>query len=272
MQIGILGTVSLTVTGRQQQIRADKRRALLATLALEAGRAISHEELVDELWSGQRLNNARNALQAHASRLRRVLEDHGSASLLSVRNGYLLDIPRESIDSNRFMDLATAGSAALHHDPARAMELFNAALQLWRGPALLDAGEGLRCRGAAALFDERRLAVWEDLISARLAVGEEDHAIPELRQLVAQHPLRERLRDQLMLALYRSGRQGEALDQFHQTRRLLDQELGLRPGLPLQRRYSAILAQDPALSLPSAVWSHRREPATTSAPAAGRSR
>ncbi len=134
-----------------------------------------------------------------------------------------------------------------------------AGLHLFRGPALLDAGDGLRCRSAAALFDERRLAVWEDLISARLAIGDERRAVAELKQLVGQHPLHERFRDQLMLALYRSGRQSDALELFHQTRRLLDQELGLRPGLALQRRYAEILAQDPALTLPSAVWTGQRE-------------
>lgn len=259
MQIGILGTVFVTVSGKQHEIRASKVRTMLATLALEAGRAISHVELVDELWSGQPLGNARNALQAHATRLRRVLARQGPSPLRSVGNGYLLDIPRESIDGNSFLDLAAQGATALPHRPERAMELLHAGLQLWRGPALLDAGDGLRCRAAAALFDERRLTVWEDLISARLSVGDERRAVPELRQLVAQHPLHERFRDQLMLALYRSGRQGDALELFHQTRRLLDSELGLRPGIPLQRRYAEILSHDPALTLPSAVWSGYRE-------------
>jgi DNA-binding SARP family transcriptional activator len=259
VQIGILGTMSVTVSGQQHEIRASKVRTMLATLALEAGRAISHEELVDELWSGRPLGNTRNALQAHATRLRRVLG--GLTPLRSLRNGYLLDIPRESIDGNRFLVVAAQGAAALRDRPERALELLHAGLQLWRGPALLDAGDGLRCRAAAALFDERRLAVWEDVISARLAMGDERRAVAELRQLVAQHPLHERFRDQLMLALYRSGRQSDALELFHQTRRLLDQELGLRPGLPLQRRYAEILAQDPALTLPSAVWPGHREAA-----------
>jgi SARP family transcriptional regulator, regulator of embCAB operon len=253
VQVGILGTVSVTVSGEQREIRASKVRAMLAALALEAGHAISHVELVDELWSGQPLGNAHNALQAHASRLRRVLEGPGPTPLRSVRNGYLLDIPRDSIDGNRFLVLAAQGAAALRERPERALDLLQAALQLFRGPALLDAGDGLRCRAAAALFDERRLTVSEDLISARLAIGDERRAVAELRQLVGQHPLHERFRDQLMLALYRSGRQGDALELFHQTRRLLDQELGLRPGLSLQRRYVEILAQDPALTLPSAL-------------------
>lgn len=237
------------------EIRASKVRTMLASLALDAGRAVSNEELVDELWSGRPLGNTRNALQAQASRLRRVLQSHGLAPLRSVRNGYLLDVPPDSLDGNRFLDLAAQGAAALRDRPERAVELLHSALRLWRGPALLDAGDGLRCRAAADLFDERRLAVREDLLCARLALGDERRAIPELRQLVAQHPLREGFRDQLMLALYRTGRQGDALELFHQARRLLDRELGLRPGPPLQRRYAEILAQDPRLVQPSAVWS-----------------
>jgi DNA-binding SARP family transcriptional activator len=258
MQIGILGTVTVTVGRRQLEIRASKVRTLLATLALEAGRAISHEELVDELWSGRPLGNARNALQAQATRLRRVLEGRGpegagrsleSAPLRSVRNGYMLDIPSQSVDGNRFLELAGHGAAILQDQPHRALDLLQASLRLWRGSALLDAGDGMRCRAAATLFEERRVAVWEDLISARLAIGDDRRAIPELGKLITQHPLRERFREQLMLALYRTGRQSDALELFHQTRRLLDRELGLRPGLTMQRRYAEILAQDPALTL-----------------------
>jgi DNA-binding SARP family transcriptional activator len=269
VQIDILGTVSVTANGRRHEIRANKVRALLATLALDAGRAISHVELAEELWSGHPpLGNARNALQAHATRLRRVLDvlpgrPPGDTVVRAVRNGYLLDVPREAVDGNRFLDLAAAGAGALPDRPAQAMELLQRALLLWRGPALLDAGDGLRCRAATALFDEYRLTVFEDLISARLAVGDDRHAVGELRQLVAQHPLRERFCEQLMIALYRCGRQGEALALFHRTRQRLDEELGLQPGKSLQRRHAEILNQDPTLAPPLMAWSAHREPATT---------
>lgn len=263
MHIEILGTVSVTVGGHPREIRANKVRAMFATLALEPGRAISHLELADELWSGQSLGNVHNALQAHAARLRKILDGPsrgraGVTVLRAVHNGYVLDIPREAVDGNRFLDLAARGSAALRHDPGRALELLESGLRLWRGPALLDAGDGLRCRAAAALFDERRLTMWEDLINARLAVGDVRQAAAELRQLVAQQPLNEHFCEQLMIALYRSGRQGEALTLYHGTRQRLDEELGVQPGLPLQRCYAEILAQDPALTLtgvgrPSAV-------------------
>jgi DNA-binding SARP family transcriptional activator len=255
IDIDILGTVSVTVNGGQRELRANKLRAMLAVLALDAGRAVSFVDLADELWAGGQLGNARNALQAHATRLRKVLDTPGAKGtvLRAVRNGYLLDVPSESVDGNRFLRLADQGSAVLRADPRRALELFQSALRLWRGPALLDAGDGLRCGGAAALFEERRLTLWEDLVNARLAIGEEREAVAELRQLVAQYPLRERFCEQLMLALYRSGRQGDALELFHRTRQWLDRELGLRPGVPLQRRHAEILAHDPVLSQPAAL-------------------
>lgn len=254
MHINILGPVSVATDGTRQGIQANKVRSMLATLALDAGRAVSHTDLADELWAGQPLGNTRNALQAHATRLRKALDGdrtprRGATVLRAVRGGYLLDVPPGCVDGNRFLDLATRGAAALSAAPERAIELLQTALELWRGPALLDAGDGLRCRGAAALFDERRLTVCEDLVRARLAAGEASRAVAELRRLVAQHPLRERFCELLMLALYRTGRQAEALELFHVTRRRLDEELGVQPGVVLQRRHTEILSQDPALSL-----------------------
>lgn len=229
---------------------------MVAVLALEAGRAISYSELVGELWPGQSLGNAQNALQGQASRLRKVLDGPATSReatvIRAVHNGYVLDVPRECVDAHRFLELAAIGAAALPDRPDRVLAISQEALRLWRGPALLDAGEGLRCRAAAALFEERRLAVWEDLINARLCTGGEAEAVADLRQLVAQHPLRERFCEQLMLALYRCGRQSEALWLFHRTRHLLDEELGLRPGVGMQRLYNAILTQDVALLEPVA--------------------
>ncbi|KUN04519.1 SARP family transcriptional regulator [Streptomyces canus] len=249
-------------------IRANKVRAMLATLALEAGRAVSNEDLVDELWSGHAIGNSRNALQATATRLRRAIEPamcrRGTSVLRGVNNGYLLDVSPEYVDGNTFLDLAARGAAHVQARPERSLELLQSALDLWRGPALLDAGDGLRVRGAAALFDERKLTACEDLISALLSVGDEARAIAELRQLVALYPLRERFCELLMLALYRTGRQGEALDLFRWARRRLDEELGIQPGAPLQRLHAEILAQDPALRLPTAVLPSQGEPAAVS--------
>jgi DNA-binding SARP family transcriptional activator len=267
LQINILGPVSIIADGQTHAIRANKVRSMLATLALATGRAVSNEDLVDELWSGHAIGNTRNALQANATRLRRAIDPalglRGASVLRAVNNGYLLEVPRECVDGNRFLDLAAQGAAQLRTRPECSLELLQSALELWRGPALLDAGDGLRVRSAAALFDERRLTAREDLVSALLSVGDEAHAIAELRQLVALYPLRERFCELLMLALYRTGRQGEALDLFRWARRRLDEELGIQPGLPLQRLHAEILAQDPALRLPAAVVPGRREPAVS---------
>ncbi|RKS09671.1 DNA-binding SARP family transcriptional activator [Nocardiopsis sp. Huas11] len=254
MQITILGNVTIVAAGQSHPVRAAKVRTMLAVLALNPGTVISHDELCDELWADDSLGNARNALQAHATRLRRILEPlappgESAPVLRSVQNGYVLDLPSATVDGNRFLTLAGQGAAALHQHPGAAADLLQRGLDLWRGPALLDAGDGMRCRAAAALFDERRLTCWEDLVTARLALGDERQVIPELRRLVGQHPLHERFCDQLMLALYRSGRQGEALELFHRVRLRLTSELGLEPGRELQRRYAEILNHDPGLAL-----------------------
>lgn len=267
MFIALLGPVTVNADGRRYGM-ANKVRNMLAALALEAGRAVSYEELADELWSEQSLGNTRNALQAHATRLRKVLDtavgQSGPASLVrAVWGGYVLDVQPSSVDSNRFLELAAQGSEALPRDPERALTLFQESLALWRGPALLNARDGFRCRGAAALLEERRLTVWEGLVRARMLLGDESHAIAELQQLVAQHPLRETFCDLLMLALYRSGRQGDALELFRVTRRHLVEELGVQPGLSLQRRHAEILSHDPALTLSSAVRPVPGEPAGT---------
>ena len=237
---------------------------MLATLAVEAGRAISHLELADELWSGVPLSNPRNALQAQATRVRKVLgepaqeRERGVTVLRCVANGYVLDLPRDQIDGHRFLTYASEGAAALPDHPERALRLLETALGLWRGPALLDAGDGLRCRSAAALFEERRLTAWEDWTVAHMLLGDESRVIAQLRQLHAQYPLRERFCELLMLALYRVGRQGEALELFRRTRRRLDDELGIKPGMFLRRLHAEILAQDPVLTHPAAVWDERR--------------
>jgi SARP family transcriptional regulator, regulator of embCAB operon len=249
--IGLLGTVSVTVGGTTRDIRAAKTRALLAVLALDPGRPVSYDELADELWSGQCLGNPRNALQAQATRLRRVLGD-GETELAAVPNGYLLRLPADQVDATRFLDLAARGAALVDTMPERAVELLTDALSLWRGPALLDAGDGLRCRGAATLFEERRLNVCEDLAAARLAVGDVATAVADLGRLVAQNPLRESFCELLMVALYRCGRQSDALSAFHRIRNRLDVELGVQPAARLRRCHEDILAQDPVLAGPAA--------------------
>jgi len=246
--IRLLGTVSVSVDGVLRDIRASKVRAMLATLALDPGRPMSYDDLAAELWSGRSLSNARNAVQAHAARLRKLVDGPGGIVVRAVPNGYLLDVAPEDVDGSRFLTLAARGAALVSTDPHRAIGLLEESRRLWRGPALLDAGDGLRCRTAAALFEERKLGVWEDLTTARLAVGDNVTAAADLGPLVTQYPLREVFCEQLMLALYRCGRQSDALATFHRTRTHLDEELGLQPSRRLRQRYADILAQDPALA------------------------
>jgi DNA-binding SARP family transcriptional activator len=249
IEIEILGPLAV-VAGSRYPVGGTKVRATLAMLVLDAGRVVSCEELVDELWGDRPPRNAKNALQAHITRLRRLLDAHGARALKTVDSGYLLDLPREALDANRFQHLVLSGAQSVARRPETAVEQLEMALELWRGPALLDAGQGARCRAAAFWLEECHVIAREDLMAARLALGDERSVASELEHLVAQHPLRERLYELLMLALYRGGRQADALDVFHRLRRRLGDDLGLQPSVALQRRYRAILAQDPALAMP----------------------
>jgi SARP family transcriptional regulator, regulator of embCAB operon len=249
MEIEILGSLVVTA-GDRHPVGGTKVRTTLAMLALNLGRVVSCEELVDELWGERPPRTAGNALQAHITRLRRLFDSLGHRALVTVDRGYLLDLPHHAIDANRFQDLAASGARAVAHQPQLAVEILERALRLWRGPALFDAGQGARCRAAAIWLDESHVIAREDLMSARLALGDERAVASELEHLVAQYPLRERLYDLLMLALYRAGRQADALDAFHRLRRRLGDDLGLQPDVRLQRRYRAILSHDPALALP----------------------
>jgi DNA-binding SARP family transcriptional activator len=227
---------------------------VLTLLALSPGAPIPFDQLADELWADQPMGNARNALQANVSRLRRLLESvtrrAGDDVVRTCSNGYLLDVPAEAVDIHRFSALAAAGAALVHTQPAEAIDKLEQALGLWRGPALMDSRDGLRCRVQAAHLEERRLTVYEDLTAARLAVNVERVSTAELRQFATDHSERERLTELLMLALYREGRQAEALEVFHGARRRLTTDLGLEPGPALHFVYQAILNQDSILGEP----------------------
>ncbi len=262
MRVNVLGPMTVAVEESHWDVGAAKVRTMLAMLALDAGRVVSHADLADELWSERPLGNVRNALQAQATRLRRVLRERmrqPDATLVrAVQNGYVLDLPTQEVDAHRFLDQAALGIAALRECPAHALETLTEAARIWRGPALVDAGDGLRCRSAAALFEERRLIVLEDIAAARILIGEQRQAIAELRRLVDRYPLRERLCALLMLALYRSGRQVDSLDVFHHTRQRLDCDLGVQPGATLHRLHAQILTHHPALMSQDAVLDGER--------------
>lgn len=232
-------------------VAARQVRTLLALLALSPGAPVAFDQLAEELWAGKQVANARNALQANVVRLRKLLElftdQPGDELVRTVSSGYVLDVPAEAVDAHRFRELADRGSVLALRRPEEAIELLERALRLWHGPALFDVGDGLRFRVEAARLDERRLGAREDLIAAKLASGEDRGVVSELKQLTAEYPERERFSEQLMVALYRNGRQTEALDVFHHTRRRLASELGLEPGRAMRRLYQAILVHDQVL-------------------------
>jgi SARP family transcriptional regulator, regulator of embCAB operon len=249
MEIELLGSVSLRHARRTFGVASRKVRTVLALLALSPDLPLSLDVLADELWADKPVANVRNALQANIARLRKLLFDvTGERDVVrTVSSGYLLNVPRESVDAQRFRDLAARGAALLDTDPREAIALLEQALRLWRGPALLDVADGARCRISAEQLNERRLTVQEDLIAALLRVGEHRGLAHDLRQLVAENPARERLSEYLMLSLYRDGRQSEAVSVFHRTRQWLGAELGLEPGPGLRRLYQSILLQDQVL-------------------------
>ncbi|MCC2274672.1 AfsR/SARP family transcriptional regulator [Streptomyces sp. ET3-23] len=254
MEIQILGSLALAQGSQRWGVASKRVSAVLALLALNPGMPVPFDQLVDELWGDRLIANARNALQANVTRLRKLLSSlsgrPGSELVRTISGGYLLDITPESVDAHRFLALADRGAQLVPTDPALAAEVLEQALGLWRGAALLDVSEGFRCRMEAAHLDERRLTAYEDLVTAKLAAGRDRVSVPELSRLAAEHPGRERLSELLMLALYREGRQTEALEVFHGTRRRLAVEMGLEPGRSLHEIYEAILNQDDALGRP----------------------
>lgn len=252
MRIYILGTVSVVdPNGEPVTVGSQKLRTVLALLALSPRTPVAIDDLVDELWAQRPISNARNALQANVTRLRRLLETvsgrPGGDLIRTSGGGYILDIPPEDVDAHQFVAIADEGARLLADRPQEAAELLQRGLRLWRGPALVDVPDGTLRRSGVGYLEERRLAAREDLVGAQLNTGGERDVVTELRQLVAEHPERERLSEQLMLALYRMGRQSEAVDAFHRLRAWLDGELGLQPSRAVRGLYQAILSQDAVL-------------------------
>jgi DNA-binding SARP family transcriptional activator len=245
------------VDGRLLPLGGEKQRALLALLALRANEVVAREWLLEELWGDDPPATAVKALQVYVSRLRKVLP---SRSLLTRPPGYVLEIDAEQVDAHRLERLvAEAGKA----DPAQASALLRRALALWRGPPLAEFGNEPFARREADRLADLQLAALKDRIDADLALGSHRALIPELRRLVEEHPHRERIRGQLMVALYRSGRQADALDAYQAARSALV-KLGLEPSAALRALERQILTQDPILDLvdatPLAPGNDRRAP------------
>jgi DNA-binding SARP family transcriptional activator len=244
----MLGSIEVEGPAGEIRLGGAKQRALLALLLLHANEVVSAGRLIDVLWSDAPPADAAKALQIHVSRLRRVL---GSDDVLRTRpGGYLLAVDEATFDRARFERLAAEGHSSLARgDAAAARERLGEALSLWRGAPLAEFATEEFAQPEIGRLEELRLAALEDRIEADLALGSHARLVAELEALVARHPLRERLRGQLMLALYRCGRQADALEAYRDARRALVDELGIEPGKPLQELEQAILRQDSALDL-----------------------
>jgi predicted ATPase/DNA-binding SARP family transcriptional activator len=247
LQIAILGSVEPRVDETVVGVPAGKQRALFALLALHAPQPVSAESAVDALWPRGEPAEAMRNLRVTVSRLRRSLGAAGSA-LETVASGYRLAVEPDQIDAWRFETLiGSARAARLDGDEATARRLLDDALALWRGPALADVAFESFAQGDIARLEELRLAAVEERIDARLTAGEHLLVVAELDQLAAEHPSRERMLSLLMLALYRCGRQTDALEVYTRSRHRLDAELGLEPSSQLRSLQEAILRQDPSL-------------------------
>jgi DNA-binding SARP family transcriptional activator len=252
VQFRILGPFEVLDGERVLDVGGGKQRSVLALLLLHANQVVSSDRLVDELWTDEPPPSASKIVQVHVSRLRKALEGAGEAVLLTRGHGYELRVAPGQLDVERFQSLLEEGRAAVAAgDPEKADEILRTALGLWRGPPLAEFAYEDFAQAEIARLEDLRLAALEERIEADLALGRHDAVVQELEQLACRHPLRERLRRQLMLALYRSGRQAEALDVYRQARQTFADDLGLEPSPLLQQLERAILTHDPALQPPA---------------------
>jgi len=251
VRYSILGPVELCDGERGVGVGGPRQVALLALLLVNAGRAISADRLIDALWSDLSRVGASKRLQVAITRLRRTLDRDGGQGepvLRTVAGGYLLAVRPGELDAEVFEQRVQEGRRALQAgDPARGRDAFSEALGMWRGPALAQVAYEEFAQPEIRRLEELRLAALEARVDCELRLGEQGGVVGELEGLVAAHPGRERLAGQLMLAMYRCGRQGDALEVYARTRAYLSGELGLEPGPALQTLQGEILAQSPAL-------------------------
>jgi SARP family transcriptional regulator, regulator of embCAB operon len=254
LEFRLLGRVEVYRDERPVDVGGPKQRALLTSLLLQAGRVVSVEQLIDDLWAQRPPARASATVQVFVSQLRRALEPdrprgETATVLVTASPGYRLDIEPDAVDAHAFAAAVARGRQALAAaDPEEAARVLLHAEEMWRGPALADVPVTPFVRAAAARLGELQLGAVEDRIEAELALGRHAAVVAELEQWVDRHPLRERLRAQLMLGLYRCGRQVEALATYRETRRVLHDELGIEPGVGLRRLEQAVLRQDPELA------------------------
>jgi class 3 adenylate cyclase len=244
LEFRILGPLEVRDGARDLTPRREKHRALIVALLLRAGEVVSADRLIDELWGASPPRTARGALQNYVSLVRKAL---GEEVLVSRPPGYLLEVAPEQLDLGRFERLVAEARTA---EPPEREARLREALALWRGAPLADLAYEPVAQVEAARLEELRVAAQEELVEARLALGQHTELVPELEALAAAHPYRERPRGQLMLALYRAGRQADALEAYQHARRALVDQLGIEPSPALRELEQAILRQDDELAPP----------------------
>ena len=247
MEFRLLGSVEVVEQGNGAiALGGPRQRAVLAHLLLRANNLVPTEILIDEVWGDEPPEAARNALQSYASHLRKAI---GPGRLEGSRAGYVLRADPSEVDTVRFQSLLRDAQRLMPIDPKASVAVFDDALSLWRGPAFGDLAPEPSLRAEAARLDELRLGAMEDRIEALLTIGVHDQVIGELEGLTARHPLRERLWGQLILALYRAGRQAEALGAYQRAREILSDELGIDPSPDLRKLHERVLQQSPDLEI-----------------------
>lgn len=256
VEFELLGPVTVRRDGRELPLGGPKQRALLAILLLHANEAVSRDRLIDGIWGERPPPTAAHTLDNYVSRLRKAL---GDGRLSRRAPGYVLHVEPDELDLDRFERLLRDGREQLAQGDANdAAETLRSALALWRGPALADVLYEPFARGESERLEERRLMAIEERLAADLARGRAHELVPELEAQSREHPLRERLLGQLMLALYRSGRQAEALAVLQAARHRLADELGLEPGPQLRELERHILEHDPELDQPRVGFENAR--------------
>lgn len=280
MEFRVLGPLEVREAGRSSPLGGVKQRALLAILLLHANDLVSSDRLVEELWGEEPPETARNVIQVYVSQIRKILASSGSGgrtSLVTRQPGYVLEVGEDDYDLARFERLtAKALTALLAGDPETAARLYDESLRLWRGDPLADFRLEPFAQAEIDRLEGLRLEASENLVEARLLLGQGAQMVPELEALVAAHPLSERLRADLMHALYQAGRQADALEAYRIGADRLAEELGIDPGPALQHLQAAILRQDPSLgtsgdpiSEASASWLPGRVPVVVLAATGG---
>ena len=261
MLFRLLGPLEVSEGDDPLPIGEGRQRAVLVLLLLHRNETVSSARLVDALWGETAPPTATKVLQNHVGQLRRALHDREGSRLRTRDHGYLLEVGDDELDVERFEQLVDVGGEALVDGrPADAAARLREALALWRGPALADVTYEEFARPEVVRLEERHAAAIEQRIDADLALGRHADLVAELEGLVASHPLRERLRAQLMVALYRCGRQAEALEAYGAARRALIDELGVEPGPALRDLHAAILRQDPELAPARTAWPRPARP------------